>query len=178
MAAVAVLSSEELANAIAAMAVVEGLPLPSMKTYKMNVSIVNQTQFELQLVDEYFMRGRFDTGATSVPAFKSMTFAVCNKTWSAVGASGGVQFNVIMPNSGSGRQTHKFAVGFNVGPTGYYGAARFNASAYEGYLGYTWGAQATSKGFPAGKGNPFKLQVYAAAGATTRITLDQVEFEA
>merc|ERR1711935_971079 len=122
MAAVAVLSPEELANAIAAMAVLEAVPLPSWKMYKMNVSIENKTQFELQLVGDYFMRGRFETGPTSVPAFKSMTFTVCNKMWSPFGVSGGVQFNVIMPMdtggncNGSGRQTHKFAVGFNVGP--------------------------------------------------------------
>lgn len=62
------------------------------------MTIINQTQFQLEYDDSYFDSGRFAQAPTNVKPFSTYTFSACNRDGSLFcGATGGAAFKLRMP---------------------------------------------------------------------------------
>lgn len=78
------------------------------------VTVFNQTQYDLELKDDYFDSGKFWESPSDIKAFEKMIFSVCNKDNSVLtGVAGGFIFTLKMPKKEGGNEELDIGIGFS-----------------------------------------------------------------
>ena len=108
--------------------------LKNSKERYVSVTVFNQTQYKLHLVDDYFDSGRFWDAPKDVNPFSQISFTGCEVNTSILtGVSGGAHFKLFMPCESGDDAVLEVSVGFTNPTLGAYKASAIFGDAKQAY---------------------------------------------